>query len=52
MIALEKLARQHLETNPKWAAVWVEELSRLRAAEREAMRGRIDGREQAIADGT
>jgi hypothetical protein len=42
MVALEKLARDHLESNPKWAEVWGAELSRLRTAERKAMRARVD----------
>jgi hypothetical protein len=42
MVALEKLAREYLDTKPEWAAVWGEELSRLRAAEREAMRKQVN----------
>jgi hypothetical protein len=40
MVALEKLAREHLESNPKWAEVFGAELAELRAAERKAMLAR------------
>lgn len=39
---LERLARQYLKSNPKWAAQWGEELSRLRAAERKATNARME----------
>lgn len=38
----ERLTRQYLHSNPKWAAKFGEELSRLRAAEREATEKQID----------
>lgn len=38
----ERLTRQYLNSNTKWAAKVGEELSRLRAAEREVMEKKIE----------